>query len=64
MLNIPGLNPIQQAHLGVVIDRLDEITSSIGEKLGINNYALSSREIEVALHIIEGKANKYAHFFC
>lgn len=57
-LKVTDLNPLQHAHLDVVINRLDEITSSIGEKMGHNNYALSFRELEVAGHIIVGKANK------
>ncbi|WP_169432964.1 PAS domain S-box protein [Desulfotignum balticum] len=57
-LKATDLNPLQHAHLDVVINRLDEITSGIGEKMGPNAYALSSRELEVAGHIIVGKANK------
>ena len=52
------LTPMQHAHLDVVNDRLDEIASSIGEKLGYAIYSLSTRELEVVGHIIAGKANK------
>jgi len=57
-LKTTNLDPLQHAHIDVVINRLDEITSGIGEKMGYNNYALSSRELEIAGHIIVGKANK------
>lgn len=52
------LTPTQQAYLIVVAKRLNEISSSIGQKLGFNAYNLGTRELEVAGHIIEGKSNK------
>ena len=52
------LSPTQHAHLDVIMDRLDEIASDIGERLGNDVYGLSAREMEVAGHIIAGKTNK------
>ncbi len=52
------LTPTQHAYVDVVGNRLNEISSGIGQKLGIGAYNLSARELEVAGHIIEGKSNK------
>lgn len=52
------MSPTQHAHLDVIMDRLDEIASDIGERLGNDIYGLSAREMEVAGHIIAGKTNK------
>lgn len=57
-LRMTSLTTSQQAHLDVVFDRLDEIASSIGERLGHGVYGLSAREMEVAGHIIAGTSNK------
>jgi len=57
-LRLTKLTPTQHAYLNVVANRLNEISSGIGQKLGFNAYNLSARELEVAGHIIEGKSNK------
>lgn len=57
-LKMTKLTSTQLAHLDVAVNRLNEIASAIGERLGYNAYNLSVRELEVAGHIIEGKANK------
>lgn len=57
-LRMTSLTNTQQAHLDVVFDRLDEIASGIGERLGYGVYSLSGREMEVAGHIIAGRSNK------
>lgn len=57
-LRMTNLTTTQQAHLDVVFDRLDDIASGIGERLGYGVYSLSGREMEVAGHIIAGRSNK------
>lgn len=53
-----GLNPTQTAHLQVIANRLAEITSSLGRRLGHQAHGLTPREMEIAGHILEGKTNK------
>ena len=53
-----GLNPTQLAHLDVIDHRLGEISSNLGRSLGRTAHGLTSRELEVAGHVLEGKTNK------
>jgi len=53
-----GLNNTQQAHLDVVVGRLGDIASGLGQKLGYHAYGLTARELEIVGHIVEGKTNK------
>ena len=57
-LKTTQLTPSQQAHLDVVFNRLNDIASGMGQQLGYGGYGLSPREMEIASHIITGKANK------
>jgi PAS domain S-box-containing protein len=52
------LSASQRAHVDVIGSRLDEITSSLGERLGQGARALSTRELEIAAHVAEGTKNK------
>lgn len=52
------LSASQRAYLDIVKHRLDEISSSLGERLGKHALSLSTRELEIAGHIIEGHRNK------
>lgn len=57
-LRMSGLNPTQAAHLDVAVSRLEDISSSMGQRLGRQAYGLTARELEVVGHIAEGKTNK------